>query len=148
MSADIQTYEQALEKVNNFKWHHLHPMMADRAKMLALDLLEGFRLQQTTTAFAPFEGYRSPERQNELFNKTPPVTKVIGWRSAHQFGLAVDFVAWTTKGWSWDDNHDWKFLIDHAQEVGLGVPISWDAPHVEHPAWKQIQAIWRRALRA
>jgi peptidoglycan L-alanyl-D-glutamate endopeptidase CwlK len=36
------------------------------------------------------EGYRSPERQEQLLSRGPQVTRAGAWRSYHQFGLAAD----------------------------------------------------------
>ena len=143
--ATLGTMEDAKLITTNFNWSLLHPMMRQRAEYLAWDLIAAFNEQKTTTVFAPFEGYRSPDQQYELFNQKPLVTKAIPWRSAHQYGLAVDFVAWTEQGWSWDDNHDWNILRRLAQENGLDCPITWDRAHVEHPVWADIRRAWRGA---
>jgi len=142
---DTERLDQAREICRQFRFDQLHPLMRQRAEYLAWDLTEAFRLQDTTTLFAPFEGYRSPDRQQEQFNQKPLVTKAVKWRSAHQYGLAIDFVAWTANGWSWDDNHDWDMVTTLARRNGLDCPISWDRAHVQHPAWQEINAAWRNA---
>lgn len=141
----LREMEEAKLITTNFNWSLLHPEMRQRAEYLAWDMIAAYNEQKTVTIFAPFEGYRSPERQRILYEKTPLVTKAVPWRSAHQYGLAVDFVAWTATGWSWDDNHDWNLLQRAAQENGLDCPISWDRAHVEHPAWVAINRAWRGA---
>ena len=143
--SDIERLDQAREILRQFRFDLLHPLMRQRAEYVAWDLTEDFRLQNTLTLFCPFEGYRSPERQQEIFNEKPLATKAVKWRSAHQYGLAIDFVAWTPQGWSWDDNHDWAVIQRRAQENGLDTPISWDRGHVQHPAFNQIRNAWRSA---
>ena len=64
----------------------------------------------TGKKFAIFEGYRSAERQDELYRqgrtmKGPVVTHAKGGQSWHQYGLAVDIaILEKNGGWSWDFN--------------------------------------------
>lgn len=126
---------------------NLHPAARDAFSELAVDLSNQFERKATRTAFRLFEGYRSPARQNYLFNQTPQVTKAHAWTSAHNYGLACDFVAWVFEDgvwqWSWESHHDWAFLKQRAAIFGLTVPITWDIGHVEHPAWKEHGALLR-----
>lgn len=92
----------------------------------------GYGRQETATRFEVFETYRTPQRQAQLAS---PVTKARAFQSAHQFGLAVDFVPRELEAWSWSDKHDWSYLRRVAQQFGLDVPINWDRAHVEHPFW-------------
>lgn len=48
-----------------------------------------------------FEGYRSPERQDLLFNQKTGATDAKAWSSWHQYGLAVDMVFGGPGKWSW-----------------------------------------------
>ena len=93
--------------------------------------------------FHPFEGYRTPERQDHLY-VVEKTTRARGWQSAHQLGLAVDFVPKKSGQWFWPeaDHRDWTVLGEAAASVGLIQPIKWDRPHIEHPAYEAI----RRAL--
>lgn len=113
----------------------LHPLAREPFQKMLDELERAFEAGATNTDFIPFETYRSPERQIELYRQQPPVTKVREWGSAHQFGLAVDFVA--NDDDPWDDDHDWAFLKKVAEKHGLTVPISWDLGHVEHPLYRQ-----------
>ena len=70
------------------------------------------------------------------------VSKAKPWQSAHNYGLAVDFVGWNlSAGWNWlpADHNDWKVIGDIANNLGLLRPIAWDKPHVEHPLWTSIK---------
>jgi peptidoglycan hydrolase-like protein with peptidoglycan-binding domain len=94
-----------------------------------------------------FEGYRTMERQRELYAKgrTKPgsiVTKVNAGGSWHNYGLAVDIVFYDAKGKnpSWGaPSKDWKVLHKHAKAAGFttgGFDWGWDMPHMEyHPKW-------------
>jgi peptidoglycan L-alanyl-D-glutamate endopeptidase CwlK len=69
--------------------------------------------------------------------------------SAHNFGLAVDLWPLTAKGdfdWSASDKL-FRVMANIAKEIGLtpGYYFSTihDAPHVEHPRWRQQRALWR-----
>ena len=97
-------------------------------------LEDQYRTKQIKTLFKPFEGYRSPERQNYLFH-VMKTTKARAFQSAHNYGLAVDFVPFVDGKWSWDNHHDWEALRYLASQRGLLTPIKWDLPHVEHPIW-------------
>jgi hypothetical protein len=96
------------------------------------------------TRFRCFETYRDPARQAEaLAAKT---SKAAPFESAHQFGLAADFVpVHTLRGWEWPaaDNDEWDILRRAAKDFGLICPLVWDRPHVEHPAWAAVRAATR-----
>jgi hypothetical protein len=88
------------------------------------------------TVFRAFETYRSPMDQNLVFHKG--TSKVRAMESAHQFGLAVDFVPFIGHVWTWDvPKASWDLLHRHARSVGLLAPIAWDPGHIEHPAWSR-----------
>lgn len=110
--------------------------------MLTHRLEQGYKSGTTPTLFKPFEGFRTPERQDFLYT-VEKSTKAKGWQSAHNYGLAVDFVALSDaknmSSWSWDGHHDWDFLREAATNCGLLCTISWDRPHVEHPIWLAIK---------
>lgn len=119
----------------------LHPVQKTLFVSLAHYLERDWQDGKTKTHFKVFEAWRSPLRQAELF-KQGSVTKADAWQSAHQFGLAVDFVPWTVNGWSWDEHHDYDWLRERAYRIGLATPIAWDRCHVESQLWPDV----RRAL--
>ena len=88
-----------------------------------------------------FEGYRSFQRQNDLYNKGG-VTKAKGGQSWHNYGLAVDIVFWNSShnGPSWDDSFDWSRIGHHGKTQGFtawGGDWGWDMPHLEyHPGYE------------
>ena len=123
----------------------LHPKFKGVFKILKERLITGYEAGLTQTRFEVFETFRSFERQDYLF--TTGTTKARGGQSAHNFGLAVDFVARVhnrTKdgfemAWSWSLHHDWEFLKKVATEVGLenqSKSLRWDKPHVQVPHWR------------
>lgn len=121
------------------KINSLHPIFIGKAQTLYQALIEAYQAGRTKTLFEPFEGVRSPDRQNQVF--AAGTSKARAWQSAHQYGLALDFAARKITGdaryiWSWDAAHDWTFLKTEAERHGLSVPIIWDKGHVEHPIWR------------
>lgn len=114
-----------------------HPKAFDNFRQLTLMLESTHRNKMARTLFKPFETYRHPYRQIDLAEDPRGVTKATAFSSAHQFGLAVDYVAWDG-GWSWDAKHDWDYLEHCAVLCGLRVPMKWDRAHVEHPAWPDL----------
>lgn len=134
----------------NRKISDLHPLMRECVNVFEMKLLEE-NLLGTATApgFRLFEGYRSPERQDELFRSPGSVTRARAWQSAHQYGLAVDYVFWTGERWSWDESHPWEEMrgiafLSHPRKF-LRAPLRWDLPHLEHTAWDQLRRVIPRA---
>lgn len=121
-----------------FSYEALHPKARESFRLLSARLEQGYRAGSTNTLFRPFEGFRSNERQDYLYT-VEKTTKARAWRSAHNYGLAVDYVAYKDGVWSWEGPIDWLFLKQAAVGAGLLVPISWDKPHVEHPIWQQVK---------
>lgn len=97
----------------------------------------------------PFETWRSPDRQNTLYDKgrsTPGkiVTKTKPWHSRHNYGLACD-VAFRVRGqWSWEGD------IEVVQNVMLmqGLEsISWDCLHFQWPTYMKTDIMYAIAKR-
>lgn len=80
---------------------------------------------------ALFEGWRSPERQSQLFRQKPPVTKADAWMSWHQYGLAFDIAVYEDKKWSWDTNIIMKAREVFQHKLGLEIIGDWDAGHYQ-----------------
>ena len=121
-------------------WNLIHPVARGQFIALANDLAEGHHLGIYKTLILPFEGWRSPVDQQKAFDKK--VSKARPWQSAHQYGLAVDFVPKINGKWVWgmaSDPH-WADLRKAATARGLRNVIDWDRPHVEHPVWMELQA--------
>lgn len=117
------------------EWNHIHPMVRAKVKTLVE------RLAAENIPFQVFEGFRSPERQRQLFaqGRTAPgaiVTRAKPWQSYHQYGLAADLVLRVDGQWSWDDAGPraawWRRMLDLAHELGLE-SLSWEKPHVQLP---------------
>lgn len=89
--------------------------------------------------FRLFEAFRSPQRQNYLYQKGrttpgPIVTKAPAWRSYHQYGLAVDLVLFVAGGWSWSTAGEYGPMWDEMNRIGRthGLePLSWEKPHLQ-----------------
>lgn len=121
-----------------FNW--LNPRYVAQFETLAKLLEQGFDMGRTAHLFLPFEGYRTPQRQLNLY-ALKRTTKAKPFQSAHQYGLAMDFVPWKEKtGFYWPTNGpDWTFLQTQAEAAGLLNDISWDRPHVYSRAWDLIR---------
>jgi hypothetical protein len=124
--------------MRNVDYRNFAPVARDRFTRLASDLLQ-------TSRFRLFEGWRSPVDQEAAFSRG--ASKAHAFESPHQFGLAADFVPWDGTRFIWPDVSDseWLVLGRLAVRHGLSVPIAWDKPHVEHPAWPRIRTIIRPA---
>lgn len=84
------------------------------------------------------EGYRSIERQNQLYaqGRTLPgviVTNAKGGESNHNYGIAFDIV-FRKEGYN-ATSTQWKAIADHAKKLGLAWGGDWkniiDKPHFE-----------------
>ena len=130
----------------------LHPEVRGVFSALTEDLVLAYQANKTEFLIEPFEGLRSPDRQAHLL--TEGTTKVGPWKSAHNYGLAVDYVprrivsfnrsGHAVREWHWPpvEHDDWQVLAELAAQHGLLTPIRWDKPHVEHPYWQQIRNVW------
>ena len=136
----------------------LHPKFRRICEGLAQDLIRRYEAGETKTRFEIFETYRTPMRQRDLMKKG--VSKAGPFQSAHQFGLAADFVPHLSPeeaaalsattgervfpGWNWHSSHDYRFLATAAQHFKLSVPITWDPCHVEHPNFVKLREEFRK----
>ena len=135
-----------------------NPEFAARCTRLHKYLVDAHQTGRTKTRFEIFETFRTPMRQRDLIKKG--VSKAGPFQSAHQFGLAVDFVPYLSPedaaalsastgervfpGWNWHSSHDYRYLAESATRFKLAVPITWDPCHVEHPHWPQLRAAFRK----
>lgn len=113
----------------------IKPAWRETYASLGIVLSEGWLTGRTLTRFMLFETWRSPERQQHVYDQGK--SKALPYHSAHQHGLAGDYVAWVKGEPSWDPKHDWMFLKLQALKLGLDVPIKWDLGHVEVPNWRR-----------
>lgn len=74
-----------------------------------------------------YETYRSPERQQELFNQGATRLRTVG---VHHYGLACDIVRVVSGEPSWKG--DFSFLGQLAQSSGLIWGGDWGAPQIKH----------------
>lgn len=131
----------------------LHPAMRPLAEKLVGRLYDAHMDGEIKTLFRPFETYRSPFRQNQLYEQGRTiggkiVTNARAWESAHQFGLAMDLVPYGRVGgasaykYYWDaPESDWNFMHRTAKALGFKDRIPWDSPHIEDPAFDDIQTL-------
>lgn len=136
-----------MDRNETFSFDALHPKVVRQFRDLARTAATGiFTLGGDQFRFAPFEGFRHPLRQHYLLTRTKN-TKAGPWKSAHQYGVAVDFACrrvdeyGSAHGWFWPDGAPWQLLKLKAREAGLYIPIAWDRGHVVHPLWNEIKKI-------
>jgi len=138
----------------------LEPKFGRACSRLHAYLIDAHQTRRTQTRFEIFETYRHPNRQASLLKKG--VSKAGPWESAHQVGLACDFVPYldpdeaaalarrtgerVLPGWNWHTSHDYGFLAAAAETFKLRVPIGWDPCHVEHPRFREFRASWRKLI--
>lgn len=101
------------------------------------------------------DGRRTMAEQRKLYNqgrttKGKVVTNAQAGSSAHNFGYAADLAPLATDGKTIDWNAPkeiWKRMADIAIEMGLTAGFYFhtifDAPHIESPKWKIVQAQWK-----
>ena len=108
--------------------------------LLAGDLERDFRHKAINVLFRPFEVYRHPLRQQAAV--TQRTSRARPYESAHQFGMAVDFVPWdpATERWSWREGPHWDYLRTRAHARKLLNELDWDRAHVEHPLYSDFRA--------
>ena len=100
-------------------------------------------------------GRRTMAEQRAIYaqGRTKPgkvVSNAPAGFSAHNFGLAADLAPMMEFGKQidWDAPREmWKQMAAIAVEMGLTAGFYFktifDAPHVEHPSWKEKQALWK-----
>lgn len=77
------------------------------------------------------------------------VTRADGGQSPHNFNLARDIVPMKSKGEIWWEAPKslWKKMADiavsHGLVSGYYFESLFDAPHVEHPRWRDARDAWR-----
>ncbi len=111
----------------------LHPSFRDRLA----SVIE--KLEAEGIPFRVFEAWRSPQRQQYLWDqgRVRPgaiVTKAQAWESYHQYGLAADVVLFENGKWSWETGGNravwWKRLHEVGRGAGLE-PLSFELPHLQ-----------------
>lgn len=111
---------------------HLHPLVREAVRQVL------HACAQAGHQFAMFEGYRSPERQAELYALGRTVSgRIVTYAgpgaSMHQYGLAADIVGFVDGRWTWDMPPEaWAHLHAFGKTYGLR-PLSFERPHLEWP---------------
>lgn len=80
------------------------------------------------------EGYRSPERQDELYKQKPKVTNAKAWQSMHQFRVAFDYCFEGKVPFPPSGDPKWNAVNSYAKKIGLhsyGIDESFDDGHLE-----------------
>jgi len=119
----------------------LHPIARAGFIGLASQLRKDYDDGTAPCEFRIFECYRTPARQE--FVQRQGNSKATAFRSAHQYGLAVDFVPFEVgRGFFWPDASDARlnYLRRVASAHKFLNDIPWDRSHVEHPLWAAIKA--------
>lgn len=125
----------------------LHPRIRGKVTALIADLANEIIPMKV------FETFRTPERQQKLFNKgrvpvhdpSKIVTHAKPWESYHQYGLAVDMVIDHPDHGMWETGNAtvdawWSRYHALAERHGLE-PLSFELPHVQLQGVKTSQLI-------
>ena len=120
----------------------LHPKIKDEVQKIAEYINSSVLTGKTKLRIT--EGFRSFERQNQLYNQRPKVTNAKGGQSIHQYGLAFDMtlvidgkeLSWDTKkDWDNDKKADWIEVVEEFRSKGYKWGGDWvsfkDMPHFE-----------------
>ena len=98
--------------------------------------------------------FRTAQEQRELFLKRPKVTNADAGQSIHNYGLAFDIVLLydkdkngTFETASWEQNEDWKIVVDYFKSKGWEWGGDWkrfvDKPHFQKDFgfdWKTLKS--------
>lgn len=112
---------------------HFHPVFRDRLAAVVRTL------ESEGIPFRVFEGWRSPQRQQYLWDqgRTRPgaiVTKARAWESYHQYGIGADLVLFENGQWSWESGGEraawWGRMQQVGREAGLEA-LSFELPHLQ-----------------
>lgn len=127
---------------NRIDWELLHYKCQPGFLIVANRILDAFSNGELSQLYLAFDGYRAPQLQLDMVKRN--VSKALPWQSAHNYGMAVDFVGWNpAEQWNWQpaDSPDWGMIGRIAVNAGMLRPIAWDKPHVEHPLWTSIKKL-------
>lgn len=94
-----------------------------------------------------FEGYRTPERQNWLFDqgRNRPgnvITRAKGGQSWHNYSLAVDIAFKSGKKWTWEG--DWTAVQNVMFSYGFE-SLTWEKSHFQIRGGLTIQQAYKIA---
>ena len=124
----------------------LHPSIRDKAReFLNKAEAQGIKLRIT-------DGYRSPEKQDELYaqGRTKAgsiVTNAKKFESLHNYGLAADVVPLVNGSADWNSK-EWSKIGDIGKSIGFAQGGDWtgfvDRPHFEMTFGKSIAQLKSR----
>jgi peptidoglycan L-alanyl-D-glutamate endopeptidase CwlK len=92
--------------------------------------------QKAGHQIAVFETWRTPTRQDELYNqgRTAPgkkVTNARGWDSWHQYGVAADIAGMANSKWTWGQEVDFTAAMKFFKAEGLETLDPFEQCHVQ-----------------
>ena len=117
--------------------YYLAPAVRPKFQELADLLQQKFKEGRLKTLFLPFETFRTPSRQLILYNTQK--SRATAMHSAHNYGLAVDFVAYVVDGktgWSWTSN-EYGAMQMYARVMGFET-LGWEQCHVQSPLFRRL----------
>lgn len=97
-------------------------------------ILEGVALcEKSGFCIGVFEGYRSPERQTELYRRGREIpgsiiTRAQSWQSFHQYGLAADMVFRKEGRWTWEG--PWDEMRNIFEGIGFET-LNFERDHIQ-----------------
>lgn len=113
-SAMIDQIRRVSDPKNILAGGQIHPLLAQKIERLLIEAhLHGLNVSL-------FEGWRSMEEQQKIFNSGRGVTRARAGGSFHNYGLAADVVFLDGHGRpSWAEHHDWDLLGKIGKNLGL-----------------------------
>ena len=129
------------ERVSKSRIESMHPCARDNARAVVnmLDKSYGVKIRVT-------EGYRSPQRQQMLYDRQDGTTNAQAYQSYHNYGLAFDVVIMENGRPIWDDPDGYETVHAVGRELGfepISSPTGWDRYHLQVPdyEWRDLKAI-------
>jgi len=111
LSSMIEAYQKIVDSLKK------KPEINDLLPKIKRDLVViGARCAKKGYPFRLVEGYRSPERQTELFNQRPKVTNAKAGESLHQYGVALDI--YPTKNGYRSSAIAWEIIAYEFKKLG------------------------------
>ncbi len=136
VTAEVEVVRPLLASADR-RWDLMDPAFVQR-------VLLAFKIMRDEHGYdmALLEGYRSPERQNQLAAKGSNVTMAGAWQSYHQFGLAADCAFMRNGKLVISEKDPWamrgyQLYGQVAEQLGLTWGGRWQMMDLGHIEWRK-----------
>jgi peptidoglycan LD-endopeptidase CwlK len=143
ITAEVEQIRPLLRHASR-NWQQLDGDFANRLLLVFKVMREKHGYDMTI-----LEGYRSPERQNELASQGANVTNARAFQSYHQYGLAADCAFWRNGKLIISEKDPWalkgyQLYGQTAQALGLVWGGGWKMMDFGHIEWRRPGTIRQR----